>query len=88
MDAKQLALVTARHDHPRVKAKLSWEDYLYRCIADNTLSFNECVELAHLHGLSAQVQAEIEIRLYERAGAKGAVERATERYNRLFAQGG
>jgi hypothetical protein len=86
MDSKQIAQLTARHDHLRVKAKLTWEGYLYARIADNTLSFPECVELAHAHNLPLDVQAEVEIRLYERAGNKGAVQRATERYRIMFAQ--
>lgn len=85
MDAKALAIVMARHDHPRVKAGLSWEDYIYLSIANHILSFCECVEIAHAVKLSPIVQAEIEVRCYARAGAVGAVERATARYELMFA---
>lgn len=85
MDGKQIALLIARHNNPRVKVGLTWESYIYAKIADGGLCFTECVEIAHAVSLSPKVQAEIEIRLYERIGNKIIIERATARYEEMFA---
>ena len=86
MDAKILNIVMARHDHPRKRDNLNWEQYLYRAIANDMLSMCEVVEIAHAVNLPDTVQAKLEIRCYARAGATKAVERATARYHALFAQ--
>lgn len=85
MDSKQLNIVITRHDPQRTRAGLTWESYIYAKIADGGLSFAEAVEIAHSVNLPPTVQAEIEIRLYERAGALMAKERATARYTAMFA---
>lgn len=85
METKLLNIVIARHDLIRTRAGESWESYIYRAIEEYKLSMAECVEIAYSVGLSDEIQAEIEIRLYERAGAKGALERAVVRYEEMFA---
>lgn len=84
MNAKQIGMLIARHEPVRARLNLSWEYYLYKMIQDGESAY-EIFDITSYVGVPITVQAELEIRIYQRAGNMGAVARATERYTRLFA---